>query len=415
MSGTTPPRSGRSAVDGDRASVLVISPNVPAHDYSSGDLRLFSMCRLLAVKYDVVLASMNRRPRSEDERYVRELEKVGIEVVMPRWSLRDILNRRRFGPVILEFYHTAEEYLRAIRILRPRCPILIDNVDVHFHRERLKYEVTRDPADVQKATETYHREMRMYREADCVIAVTREDAEIIRREDPSIRCEIVPNIHEIVGHDRPGDEKNVLIFVGSFYHEPNGDAIAYFCRDILPLIHRRRPDVRLRIIGSGVSGPLERFAGAQVEFVGWVPSVTPYLNSAGISVAPLRFGAGMKGKIGEAMAHGLPVVTTSVGAQGFGLTPGKNVLLGDTADAFALAVLRLLEDEALYRAMAAESIEFIRQRFTPERVAQAISSVVDGSLGREVKAIKPLARMEMLSRYALGKLRRACRFPRGWE
>lgn len=399
-------RAGVGGVSGDRAAVLVISPNVPAQDHSSGDLRLFSVCRLLALRYDVVLASMSRRPGSQDERYVREIEDMGIEVVMPALSMRDILNRRRFAAVILEFYHTAEEYLRAIRILRPDCPILIDNVDVHFHRERLKYDVTRNLADLRKARETQRREMRMYREADCVIAVTRDDVEVIRKQDPSIRCEIIPNIHEIVIRDRCRHQRNTLIFVGNFYHEPNGDAVAYFCQEILPLIHRRRPDVRLRIVGRGAPEFLTRLAGPQVEIVGLVPSVTTYLESAGISVAPLRFGAGMKGKIGEAMAHGVPVVTTSVGAQGFGLTPGKNVLVADTAEAFALAVLRLLDDEALYTAMAAESVEFIRQRFTPQKVAEAMSSIFDGLPGREVKAIRPLARLGFLSGYILRKLKR---------
>lgn len=313
----------------------------------------------------------------------------------------------------MEFYHIAEHYLRPVRILRPACPILIDSVDVHFHRERLKYDLTRFPGDLRKATDTLRREMRMYREADGVITVTHEDAELILQQDPSIRCDVVPTIHEIVECDRRRQQRDNLLFVGNFHHEPNGDAVAYFCQDILPLVQRRRPDVNLTVIGMAAPESLKRFAGPQVEFLGFVPSVTPYLERARISIAPLRFGAGMKGKIGQAMAHGVPVVTTSVGTQGFGLTPGKNVLVGDTPDAFALAVQRLLDDDALYGAMAAESVEFIRQRFTPERVAEAVSRVIGGSLGREVKTLKPLGWLEFMSEYVLGQLRRACQFPPG--
>lgn len=393
-------------MSGERASVVIISPNLPAHDSSAGDLRLLGICRALAKRFDVVILSMGRRRGGQDDGYTRMLEGLGIQVVMPEFSLRDVFRGRQLHAVILEFYHVAEDYLPAVRILRPSCPVLVDSVDVHFHRERLKYDLTRDPADLERARETRRREIRVYRQADAVIAITDEDAAILKEADPSIHCEIIPNMHEIVTTDRRAKRRNTLVFVGNFHHQPNGDAVRYFCEDVLPLIHRRRADVRLRVIGREIPESLKTFAGSHVELVGFVPSVTPYLESAGVSIAPLRFGAGMKGKIGEAMAHGVPVVTTSVGAQGFGLTPGKDVLIGDTAAEFAESVLRLLQEDELYASISAESREFIRRRFTPEKVAEAVYGVMEGLKGRRVKPVWALVGLKFLARYVLRNLRR---------
>src|SRR6185369_13677698 len=173
--------------------------------------------------------------------------------------------------------------------------------------------------------------------------VTEDDRGLLLRELKHLRVEIVPTMHDVSPLDDATQRTpNTLVFVGPFLHAPNIDAMVYFCNEVFPLITSEIPDATLAIVGSFPTQPVKNLARDGVEVIGFVPDVKPYLDSSYVSIAPLRFGGGMKGKIGEAMAHGLPVVTTSIGIEGFGLTPSTNVLVGDTPRDFASLTCDLL-------------------------------------------------------------------------
>src|SRR5690606_5885980 len=121
------------------------------------------------------------------------------------------------------------------------------------------------------------------------------------------RLSSVPNIHRFPEKLPPLVEESTLIFVGDYRVPPNADAVQFFCKDILPLIHKRVPRARFMIVGNAPTDEIRALASDQVIVTGYVPEVAPYLARSRISVAPLRYGAGMKGKVGEAMSHGVPV------------------------------------------------------------------------------------------------------------
>src|SRR5262249_55383064 len=144
-------------------------------------------------------------------------------------------------------------------------------------------------------------------------------------------------------------------FVGSFEHPPNRDAVAWLCREIVP----RMPDDVARehpvlIVGNGLDDDMRALAPASspVRMVGWVPAVEPWFAAARMSVLPLLSGAGTKRKLIQSLMWGTPAVTTSVGAEGFDLVPGRHMLLADDPDAFASAVTTLSRDDALWTRMA---------------------------------------------------------------
>ena len=164
-----------------------------------------------------------------------------------------------------------------------------------------------------------------------------------------------------------------LVFVGGFKHDPNVDAMLYFCHEVMPRIAAARPHARLKIIGSHPPPAIQALAGEHVDVLGFVPETAPYLESAYISVAPLRYGGGMKGKVGEAMSFGLPVVTTSYGAEGFGLRPDEDLLIGDTADSFTAKVIALLDDANLHNRIARRGYNFIEEHFSVPAVEQRLA------------------------------------------
>jgi glycosyltransferase involved in cell wall biosynthesis len=157
------------------------------------------------------------------------------------------------------------------------------------------------------------------------------------------------------GYVRAASDEPTLVFVGSLTYEPNVDALERFVADVLPAVRRAVPDAVLRIVGQGREPRVERLAAAPgVVLVGEVPAVSPELARAAAAVVPLRFGGGTRIKILEALAHGVPVVSTTAGAEGLGLRNGEHALIADTPDELAAACVRLLVDRAEGERLAAQ-------------------------------------------------------------
>ena len=150
--------------------------------------------------------------------------------------------------------------------------------------------------------------------------------------------------------------------------------MSYFVKEILPLIRQDIPGVVFYMVGSHITETVQALASQDVVAVGYVPDLTPYLDGCRVFVAPLRYGAGMKGKIGQSMGFGLPVVTTSIGAEGMGLIDGEHILIADSPAAFARAVVRLYTDDLLWernvtKCFVAHKIEFFESRSPDEASA----------------------------------------------
>jgi glycosyltransferase involved in cell wall biosynthesis len=166
-----------------------------------------------------------------------------------------------------------------------------------------------------------------------------------------------------------------MLFIGGFRHAPNGDAICWFVREVLPLVHRELPDLRLHILGSDVPDEVRALASDRVAVEGYVADVQPFFERCRLSIAPLRYGAGVKGKINQSMSHGVPCVATTVAVEGMELRPGEDVLVADDAEAFAARVVELYRNEALWRRLSANSLRNVERFFSvqvAERNLQAI-------------------------------------------
>jgi glycosyltransferase involved in cell wall biosynthesis len=383
--------------------LLVIARAFPRFDQNSGDLRFFSLLKVLSPLYEITYWKPNGF-EEPDGKYISSLRAVGIKVTSgDDYPFLDLLRNNKFSAAILEFYFMAEKYLPRIRLLQPKCPIIIDSVDVNYYRAFAKYGVTRNPEDLKKAEETKWREIEAYEKADAVITVTDEDAEVLRRDCTHIRTRLIPNIHLIsLSDDIP--DRNALIFVGGFSHDPNIDAVLYFCREILPRIRKVMPTIKFTIVGSD---PPAEIKALGEDVTGYVPSTTPYLHHSYVSVAPLRYGAGMKGKIGEAMAHGRPVVTTSIGAQGMGLTNRKNVIIADSPEGFAESVVELIRNEELYKTIQVNAVEHVRMYYSEEQVEKQIHNVMSELRHCRVRRMLFSEKVFFFSKYARDLVRRS--------
>jgi glycosyltransferase involved in cell wall biosynthesis len=306
--------------------------------------------------------------------------------------------------ILFEFYFAAESYLDAARFWQPNARLLIDSVDVHFNRLLAKARLTHAIKDYTTARRMKRRELAAYKKADVVIAVSEEDRSILHREVGNLPVEVIPNIHAIPPlAEGKANVCNSLLFIGNFHHDPNVDAMLYFCKEVLPLIKRDVPDVRLTIVGDSAPKEVRELAGESIRVLGFVPDINSLLQANDISIAPLRYGGGMKGKIGEAMAHGLPVVTTSVGTEGFGLTPGRNVLVGDSAEGFANAVVQLIRDRGLYQSLRSAAWTFVNERYSVSAVSRRIRGLVSHLDAYPVKKLSLAKSAGMAVRYHLDR------------
>ena len=358
-------------------NVLVIADEFPMPDRNSAGFRFSALLGMMAERHEVRFVATGAHRQSGAmgaaavDRYRDALAARGVRIATG--GLGRALHDTRFDAVMFEWYFPATDLIDRVRAFQSVARIAIDSVDVVFNRLEAKARLTKTEADRAHAQATKAAELDAYERADVVVTITDDDAAILRRQRAGIATFTIPNIHPPeppVSMD--ADARRRLLFVGSFAHEPNVDAMVHFCRDVLPHIAEAEPGVRLSIVGSWPPAEVTTLASDRVEVLGYVPDLGPLLAQGGISIAPLRFGGGMKGKIGEAMSRALPVVTTSTGIEGFGLMPGRDVLVGDTAAEFADAVIRLVRDPELNDRVRMAGYEFIRTHCSEEVVGERL-------------------------------------------
>ncbi|MDF1797650.1 MAG: glycosyltransferase [Planctomycetota bacterium] len=205
------------------------------------------------------------------------------------------------------------------------------------------------------------------------------DADILKDRYPRLECSVVPSGYD-PAYFHPPDDAPVrdpahLVFVGSMDYGPNVGALTRFVERVLPTIVERRPDVRLSIVGRNPAPEIQALASERVEVTGGVPDVRPWLSRATAMVVPLIIGGGTRLKIVEAMGMGCPVISSTIGAEGLGLTHGEQLLLADGTEDFAEAVLGLFEDPAGTREMAARARSHVEANLTWSKLAERLASV----------------------------------------
>jgi len=251
--------------------------------------------------------------------------------------------------------------------------VIVDTVDIHFLREFREAEMKKDAGLLETARRNKTRELAVYQQADRLWVVTDDDRRVIA-DLVRAPIDVVPNIHKRIPWDKAYERSANLLFVGNFNHKPNVDAVLFLHHKIWPLIHKRLPEVKLYIAGNNPPAEIKKMASSCCIVTGYVSDLTPYLREARISINPLTYGAGMKGKVGEALSCGLPVVTTSIGAEGMGLVDGQTAMIADDPCDFADKVVELYHDRALWERLAREGKRLVEQRWSPDAIQKRIEA-----------------------------------------
>lgn len=367
---------GVDQLGGGRARILLIDTAPPRPDRDSGSLRLYSLMRLLtSLGYAVTLYCEEQAPSAED---VERLRAIGVRVLppaagYPHW-LRD--SDIAYCATIVCRYHLAWHWLPLLRHALPGALHVLDTVDLHHLRERREADLRQSTLQRMIAARTRHHELRLIRRADATWVVSAAERDYLARLAPGAQIDVVPNLHDQVTIVAPFDSRNGMLFVGGGRHPPNVDAVSWLLGEIFPRIRARLPDARLHIVGDGIvdAAGIVRDAHPGVTFHDHVADLAPLLAACRVSIAPLRFGAGVKGKVTQALVHGLPVVTTANGAEGLYLEDRTHAMIDDTAPALAAAAVTAHEDPGLWQRLSENGRLIMRQRFSLEGVRDTLAA-----------------------------------------
>jgi len=341
--------------------ILVMDPYLPMFDRAAGSLHLFNIMRILRkLNHHVTFVSAY----GDLQHYYRpSLEEMGIEtyagdpeltkdVNCKKIDFQKLLQEREFDFALIDFWYLAERYLPIIRIFSPSTTIIIDTEDVHFVRESREAEIKDQPELKRLAHENKSREVAVYNKADKIWVVTEEDRHALMSELNHVPVEIRPVIHEMQNVASGFESRQGMLFVGNFSHTPNIDAIEFFIKQVFPLVAKSLPDAKLLVVGNNagkIFGPLN---SRNIEVVDYVKNLSEYYGKCKLAVVPLRYGSGLKGKIVEALSYGVPVITTSIGAEGTGLHDGKEIIVADDPAEFAKEIVRVYSEKEIWEALS---------------------------------------------------------------
>jgi glycosyltransferase involved in cell wall biosynthesis len=335
-------------------------------------LRLFHLLRSLVSTYEVdfcAYGAAGQRQRlgtQTFQSYLMALEDEGIRVFAD--DPVAVVQRKSYGLTLFEFHFAAARYMSEFRRRRPGLRLVIDTVDVHFNRLESQARVTGEVLVSNQARAERSAELGVYRAADALIVVSKSESELLRAHGITTPQYVIPNFHELPHFDlaRQMHPDLRLLFVGGFAHVPNVDAINFFCADVWPLVRRQLPTATLAVVGSHPPPAVQKWAGSGIEILGYVPDLDSIFASSDVSIAPLRFGGGVKGKVGEAMAVGLPVVSTAVGVEGMGIVDGVHALIADSPETFAAKIVGLAANPILYSSLRSAAREHIARTMSIE-------------------------------------------------
>ncbi|MGE5167786.1 MAG: glycosyltransferase, partial [Deltaproteobacteria bacterium] len=361
-----------------RGHVLIVDAYTPTPDQDSGSLRMLNLMRLLReAGYAVSFLPDNR---AHAGKYTLALQALGVQALYHPFVADPVAWLRAHGrslnAVVLSRHYVAANYVGLVRLYAPQARLIFDTVDVHHLREQRAAELTGSAEQAQQAARTRTQELKLMRECDVTLVVSAAEKELLARDLPGVRIEVLSNVHAIPGRRREFGERRDLVFVGGFQHPPNVDAVLWFVNDVFPRVRTALPGIVFHVIGSKAPRQILELAHDGVQVHGFVEDIAPFMDDSRLALAPLRYGAGVKGKINMAMSHGLPVVATTPAAEGMHARDGEDLLVADAPEDFAAAIVRAYGDATLWNKLSDNGLANVREHFSFDAARVALTGIL---------------------------------------
>lgn len=370
--------------------IIILGSSIPSLEHTSSDLRLFSILKILLAnncKIDYVYCAKLPNHARYAKAFDGDIAFTHLALSQEDY-LSFIANRNAKYVWITDlwrldyvrFMAKLTETMKKQCSLKKQCSfatVIIDTIDFHFKEFYRKYELTNDQEDLRRANEFLKNEKTLYRAADTVVVVSEEEQRDIQNKLGHIAIfSIIPNIHEMLQPPRPYSKRTNMCFVGNFGNKHNVDAVTYFLEEIFESILRKNPQVEFHVLGHSSDKYRNIFHSPNVRVIGSLRDLHKALTYYKLFVCPMTYGAGMKGKVGGAIAAGVPVVTTSIGAEGFPVRDGQECFIADSPTEFAEKCNQCLEDPVLWHNFSVKSRLMIAEHFSPFAVAIKLKNLL---------------------------------------
>lgn len=367
--------------------VLVLDHCTPTPDQDAGSVTALNLMLLLReMDFQVTFIPDSNFLYMPD--YTTALQRAGIEALYGPYVISVVQHLKEYGHrynlVLMIRPDVVEEYLDSVKQYCPQAKTLFETADLHFLRMQREADLYQDSKRKKAANDMKDRELQAISAVDATIIRSTAELDMLEPLVPDASLHVFPLILNVAGTARPYSERQDIIFVGGYQHTPNIDAVQYFATDVMPILRELMPGVRFYAVGAKPPADIQQLAADDILITGFVADLMPLLDSMRVSVAPLRYGAGIKGKIGTAMAAGLPVVATTLAAEGMSLVDEENILIADDPQEFAEAIVRLYQDESLWMRLSNNSLDFAEKTWGAEPAWETLAGILT-SLEMQVK------------------------------
>ena len=349
--------------------VLFVDHFVPTPDRDSGSADLHAMLRqFVALGWEPTLLPVSDLDRADP--YVDDLRQRGVRVAIGgTWrDTAGFLEQERtpFDLFVVSRASMASGATFArLRRHSPLAPLVFNTVDLHFLRQERAALLERSAAALDEAFRVQQLELGAIASADCTIVLSEAEQRLVADLLPHARTRLIPIMRDIPGRSAPFGPRRGVVFIGGFRHQPNVDAVVSFVREVWPKL-RGRLDATLTIVGADAPAEVRALAAPSVELLGHVPDLDAVLARCRVTVAPLRYGAGIKGKVVSSLSAGVPCVASPIAAEGMGLTDGVDIRIAANPDAFAAAVLEVHEQPDQWQRLSDGGLATVRRAFSLE-------------------------------------------------
>ncbi len=354
-----------------RQRALFIDDSVPEPDKDAGSNAAFQhMLSLQRLGYKVTFIPGDNMAKIDP--YTTELQRRGIECLYHPYyfSVEDVFRKQPtpFELVYLHRYSNASKYAGMIRQHFPKARILYSVADLHFLRMQRQAELENDPVLREKADQLRRLELGAMSFVDCVIVHSAAEAELLRQIAPDIEVQVIPWTIPVRDIDAIKIKRPGIAFIGGYSHPPNVDAAKWAAQSIMPVLRSKVPGIELLLVGSHMPKEVSSLAAKDIVPLGYVPSLDSVFSRIRLTIAPLRYCAGLKGKVLESLAAGIPCVMTTVAAEGIDLPAELASLVADEPELLSQQIATLCRDRAKYRRVVEAGKAHVAANYSPERI-----------------------------------------------
>jgi GT2 family glycosyltransferase/glycosyltransferase involved in cell wall biosynthesis len=361
--------------------ILFLDHLVPTPDKDAGSgVAINTMLLLREFGFQVTFAAPKNLVSDRSEALL--LQKNGIEVLHHPYveSLEEHLEifGSRYDLILVCRADILEYSLPIIENHCPGMPVVFHTADLHFLRLEREANLTKDWAIEKKAEEYRRLEPWLMEQTDLTLVHGSYEKELlVSMGVDSKKIVVVPLILEVPSATPSFDEREGIVFVGGFNHTPNVDAVKYMCNEIMPLLLERGPEIVLSVVGSNITQEILDLEAENVRVLGYVDSVDEVFGSSKISIAPLRFGAGLKGKVAKSLACGTPVVSSAIGVEGMILDPEKEYALANTTEEFVDKIISLYGSSSIWREFSIRGKEQANRLWGFDEATSNLASILN--------------------------------------